>query len=62
MEYMELRNVTRYGLAERTGVSLEGIDWMLEGKYKPQPPTLEAFSRIFKCKVKDLWPVNSYGV
>lgn len=56
-EFREKKNMTRKGLAEKTGVSRQTIISIESGKYVPSLELASKFSKVFNCKVEDLFGI-----
>jgi len=54
--YMKIRGVTEYQLAERTGLSLDTVRVFMGGQFRPQLTTVRVFASILKCRENELWP------
>lgn len=54
--YIISTGVDEEELARYCGLEPEAICQMKEGKYKPQPRTLENLAEALECKAEELWP------
>jgi len=56
-KYREKNKMTQEKLSEKTGVTRQTIISIENGKYVPSLPLALKFSKIFKCKIGDLFGI-----
>ncbi|MFX1275609.1 MAG: PH domain-containing protein [Promethearchaeota archaeon] len=57
-ERMENANFTESDLAEKVGVPIETINYLIEGRYNPSLALAYKIARVLNCKIEDLFELT----